>query len=324
MHNLTDTQKVIATIERMYNDGNFAFRGHECFKFDLIPSAFRLSTINQMKRLFNIDTRIIDSWYKSGEIKKQIDLWAPGADHNHNAMITINRLLDYCLYLMILNHSVNDFAQNNISRISEKDRQMLQLRNVEFWKDEKTFHYMFSSYFQQIVQIRDLNGALIKDANPYEDLTGIDESLPQHYGASTAALDWTYNPFVALFFALGNRSVASGFLTLNALNIQSNAVDSPIKFIDKSVHIENLRAERQEGTFTYFTKPCSFFLKHGALPSINYFDNRYKNGLEKPRFELHEFRIERSNKNINYIGDMLDEAGINEEFLFPDKEEVIA
>ena len=315
----SELQKIITALERIHSDGKHAFRGQESFKFNLSPSAFRPATISQMKLLFNAGrSNKFDNWCKSEEIKEHIDLWLPGARRDPNAIIIIRRLLEYCFYLMILNHSVNVFAQSNHSRISAKDRETLQLRGIEFWRDEKTFRYLFTSYFPRVIQRYDLQGDLIQDANPFEDLTGIDESLPQHYGTPTAALDWSYNPLVAIYFGLGNRNITSDFLTIYALKIHDDVTDSPIKFIDKSIYIENIRAEKQEGTFTYFTKPCSFFLRNGELPSINFFDVRQKNGLDKSRFDLNAFRIERTNQNIKYLSDMLDEMGINKDHLFPD------
>jgi hypothetical protein len=279
MTTLSELQKIITTLQRVHLAGKHAFRGRESFMFNLLPSAFRPATISSMKRLFNAGNNAIHKWYQSEEIKEHIDLWVPGVRLDPNAIIIINRLLDYCLYLMILNHSVNVFSQNNHSRISENDRETLQLRSIEFWRDEKTFRHLFTSYFPQIIQGHDLRGRLIQNANPFEDLTGIDESLPQHYGSPTAAPDLSYNTLVAIHFGLGSFDATSGFLTIYALKIDDDATDAPIKFIDKSMYVKNISAERQEGTFSYFTKPCSFFLRRGEPPSINYFDIRQKKWL---------------------------------------------
>lgn len=313
----TEMQNVLAKLQELQKTGNYIFRGQESFKFKLIPKAFRQDEIIKMTQFHGIDNKTKNNWVQSEEVAHCINVWAPGARNNRYSQVIIGRLLNYCLYLMILNHSVSHFANTHIDMISEQDKETLQLRNPSYWKDKKTFHYLFSGYFPRVVEIYDLKNLLLQGANPPEDLTGLDETLPQHYGAVTAALDWTHNFLVAMHFALGNHADNLGFLTIYALNTRNITNDSPIKLIDRSPHVSNMRAERQEGMFTYFTRPCSFYLANNTLPSINHYDSRYKNKLEEQKFELQEFRIQRTAENINFLNEFIIKHGITEDFLLP-------
>ncbi len=318
---IKEVQTIITQLNQLQQEG-FIFRGHENFKYTLTPSAFRPNTLTKMKNEFGIEDSIIDEWFKNKFIMQHINEWyleykrklTPPENQ------TISRLLHYCLYLMRYNHSLNLFVQKNPHRVSQKDRNTILERNLEFWKSEKTFQHLFSSYFPKIITRHNLDGTLLQDANPFEDLASVDETLPQHYDPTTAALDWTLNHNVAIYFAVGEKEITDKFLTIYALKIH-NPDSSPIHILNKSIYVENKRAERQEGTFTYFTKPCSFYLTHGSLPSINYFDQRYKNNLDKSTFELKEFIIERSKDNISYLKKILEQNNITKQYLFPDEEE---
>ncbi|AMV12897.1 FRG domain protein [Legionella pneumophila] len=219
---------------------------------------------------------------------------------------------------MRYNHSLHLFVKNNPNNVSKQDAASFLLRDAEYWRQETTFQQMFERYLPTIINRHSFkDGALIQQANPYEDLAAVDETLPQHYGIPTAALDWSYNFYVAIHFALGKESEQnSKFLALCALKILDPK--SPIKMLDRNIHTENIRAERQEGTFSYFSHPCSFFLQNRALPSLNYFSQRYKNRLEICRFELKEFLIERTESNLCYLKGLLKERGISKTYLFPD------
>lgn len=318
MSHLDEIQNIIASLQELQSTGNYIFRGQKCFNFKLIPRAFREDDISAMTKAFGVDNRTKNSWFHSQKVKDCIDAHAPGARKNKHAITIINRLLNFCFYLMILNHSAYIFASSNITMISDKDKEMLQLKTPSHWKDPETFHHLFSGYFPRILEIYDLNNLLIQKAQPPEDLIGIDETFPQHYGAITAALDWTRNPLIAIYFALENQLDNSGFSTIYAINANRIAHDSPIKVMNKSIYVSNARAEAQQGVFTYFMSPCSFYIQNNALPSINHYHSRYLNNLDQQKFELHEFRIKRTPKNISFLQALIRKHGTTKEILFPD------
>ncbi len=313
----SEIQLQISQLESLREDG-FIFRGHEDFKYELIPSVFRPEKQKQMIKQFAIEEVKIAQWPRSKAIIEVIDQWAPGVRAIPEAHQTIQRLIAFCLYLMRFNFSLNIFAQNNRHRIPKKDCDSILIRDAEYWRQEKTFYDMFSRYFPTIVKRYDLKNNLFQDATPYEDLAGTDESLPQHYGTPTAALDWSRNPNVAIHFAIGDKTTESQFLRIYAIKMMEGFRSPPVKIMEKSSDTVNLRAERQEGTFTYFTMPCTFFLMHGIFPTIDYFDRRYNNNQEQNTFDLRYINIKRTEANIKYLEAMLAENKINEDYLFPD------
>jgi hypothetical protein len=302
---------------KQFQLNGFIFRGHKNFKYMLIPNAFRSDTYKEMKNKFGVNALTINKWFKNKLIMEHVNIWLPEFKFMPGAHQVLERLLKYCLYLMHYNHSLNLFVQNNPHRVSQKDRSTILERSLEFWTSEKTFLHLFSSYFPRLIRRYHLDGTLMQDATLFEDLASVDETLPQHYDTPTAALDWTFNYNIAIYFATRHNETTENFLTIYALKIH-NKNSSPIHMMEKNIHVENIRIERQEGTFTYFTKPCSFYIEKGYLPSINYFDQRYKNNLEKSTFELIEFVIERTSQNINKLRNQLKNHKIDEESLFPD------
>ncbi len=312
----TGIRTIISTLEQLSLAG-YVFRGHENFKYQLIPSAFREQSIEQMKKDFGIHATITEKWFVSKEINNVIVSWySPNPIYSQHP--TIYLLKEYCLYLMLYNHSLHIFVKNNHNKVSEQDKANLLSRDAEYWRQETTFQQMFERYLPTIINRYSIkDGSLIHKANPYEDLAGVDETLPQHYGIPTAALDWSYNFHVAIHFALGETyEQNSKFLALYAFKVLD--LRSPVKMLDRNIQLENIRADRQEGTFSYFTHPCSFFLQNGLFPSVNHFSQRYNNRLDTRRFELKEFLIERTESNLCYLKGLLNEKGINKQFLFPD------
>ena len=315
-----DIRATISSLEKLQLDG-FIFRGHENFKYVLQPSAFRTQSINKMKSNFEIPSQVVENWQNSQVIQNVIQSWTHRGEHyTHHP--TVKNLKSFCFYLMLYNHELHRYVNNNPTKVSDKDKKWLLLRDKDFWRSEDTFQHLFSHYLQAIINRTDLMGNLIQKAQPYEDLAGVDETLPQHYGIPTAALDWSFNFRVALYFAIAKGCFQTKYCKIYALKLHETT--SPVKLINKSALIDNIRAVRQEGVFSYFTSPCSYYLCNNEFPSIDYFNIRYKNKLDDRTFELQEFLIECTEKNLLYLNDLLKESGINKQYLFPDDIEIIA
>lgn len=169
-----------------------------------------------------------------------------------------------------------------------------------------------------LIPLVSLDGQLVKSSYVMEDVTGLDESYPQHYGIGTSALDWTADPFNALFFTIYSDKNPSNlkFLSISAYK-QKNILNSPVIFKDKDSLKDNKRAVAQKGTFSYFKNPCSFFLKYGEFPSIESFqysiDNKKFNF-----FEIEKISLLRTKENITYIEKLLKDHEINESSLYLD------
>ena len=107
-------------------------------------------------------------------------------------------------------------------------------------------------------------------------LTGYDETWPQHYGFPSAAIDWSKDLHVALYFA-NHKDIDSDLTEMPDETPSHFAIfcykeindqNSPIKAMEPDNWIENRNAQAQQGLFTYFTEPFLFFLREGRLPCI--------------------------------------------------------
>jgi hypothetical protein len=79
---------------------------------------------------------------------------------------------------------------------------MYQIRPSAYWRKKDTFLYLFGFGFDSSIGRVTLNGKVINYSSINEEMAAYDESLPQHYDTATAALDFTYNPYVDIYFAL--------------------------------------------------------------------------------------------------------------------------
>lgn len=300
----------ISTMETLNLDG-YIFRGEDNFIYPLMPKAFREPKIEEMKKNFGVDQSITDRWLNKSLSKEQL-AWLNG-NAGCNFDLLIRRLKEFGLYIMHYNHELHLFVEKHKGYVSEKDKKHLLLRDIEYWKSEATFDWFLTSYLPTIIT-RISQGKIIQKAQPFEDLAGVDETLPQHYGTPTAALDWSSNFKKATFFAIQDCKDNPQFCSLYALKILNPNL-SPIKTVPRNELVNNRRAVSQEGLFTYFTNPCSFFLQFGKLPSINHFDELLKYTYGNP-FILRKYLIERNVNNICYLRKILDEAGINADSLY--------
>lgn len=156
-------------------------------------------------------------------------------------------------------------------------------------------------------------GKIIKLSFIMEDLTGLDETYPQHYDMPTSAIDWTIDPLIALFFAVyTDKSISNTKYLSVSIFKEINKETSPIMISDKDSLKNNERATAQKGAFVYFRRPCSYFLETGFFPSIESYDTINK---KYNLFEFEKFPLLRTKENLKYIKLLLDEHQINEEKL---------
>jgi len=201
--------------------------------------------------------------------------------------------------------------------VFEEEKEILKLRDPDFWTKEESFVAHVKYIFPHLIERYFMDGT-VQYANPFEELVGVDFRLPQHYGIETSALDWTYDPYIAIYFALRkderfdsiqiSKKPMTPFFSIFAY--KKTNVECPLVLVqEKSQTLFNPRAEAQKGVFTYFAKPCSFYLKHPQhrFPSILDYNKSTQSG-----FQLERLNIERSMPNLKFLQDQLKAKNINE------------
>ncbi|HBD9263983.1 TPA: FRG domain-containing protein, partial [Legionella pneumophila] len=299
-------------------DEGFVFRGHADFSWELKPKLFR-------------DSEVVKSWESYGLSKKHI---AENWIENKNTFITLSyifgsqnltktnyksalipykdqiiplaRLLWFYVDIMKYNYNLYKYINENKSYYEEEYLKQITVRSLDDWISYDTFLRLLEEILY-LVERRDVyTNNLLNNPEIFEDIAAYDETRPQHYDMATSALDWTYNPFIALFFACGSLANANSSRAIVIypstqislfLYKQISTGDNVSVILKKpSETIVNDRAKRQEGVFTWMPKARSFYLTKGNYPKLE----DYRELINK-EFILEEYRIEINDETATYI-----------------------
>lgn len=233
---------------------------------------------------------------------------------------------------MRYNYAITTLYLNKREYANYNDLALLTTFTKDYWLTQETFEHFFCFLYRSLMTITSLQGKIIKEPYYLEETTGFDQTIPQHYQFDTALLDWSHNHLVAIYFALGSQLVDTKktermfciesdmpieeptHLSIFAYQ-QTLTENFPVKLVDGAHEKTNIRLQRQEGTFTYFTNPLEFYLNNGRFPSIeNYFRYPYSNTT----FKLVRYNLERTTANLSLLQEYIEGYGINKSFLFPD------
>lgn len=294
--------------------GFFLFRGITDAVFPSVPKAFRPEIINKFSNLFPHSNAKVQEWFLKAlknirnNPNKAVAFACSDNFINRICQLLITNLrYNYALYQ---EYHTTGFPQNC------NDGKLINImRAGDHWSHEKTFLDYVDRFYMSLIPLVSSGGQLVKSSYVMEDVTGLDETYPQHYGIGTSAIDWTLDPLIALFFTVYSDDNWSDtkFLSISAykeINIQM----SPIIFNDRDSLKNNERAVAQKGAFCYYKNPCSFFLAYGRFPSIEDYQFLVDENSNH-FFEIEKISLLRTKKNILDIKNILSDNGINESSL---------
>ena len=303
--------RLIEKVSKLEQSKKYIFRGGTHAKHLLIPKAFRPDIIRDISNQFPHSKFVINEWISEIIAIQESQLKAS------LSLQYIERIKRICFLLITnlrYNHAIYKAYEERGFPKNCNDEKLTNIftRGQEgHWSEKSTFFDYFDRFCMLAFPPQFLDGKSMHESYIMEDVTGLDESYPQHYDFNTSALDWSMDPFKALFFTLNSDSSISNtsHLAIYALKI-INTEDSPILIAEKDHLKDNPRAVAQNGTFSYFKQPCSFYLNHGEFPSIEAYTMSTDIKI-KQSFELIKLPLRRSRENIKAIQKVLFEKKID-------------
>jgi len=324
-------KELINTLEYLHTQESYIFRGQPNAHaiYTLTPSAFRTSTLQTAHKTFGVNPQTVKIWYETPQLKNHITKTGPdkiviGSAYSEPVL----RLFDLNIKIMQYYFRLYQYFEKNPDKIFPEDHDRIKRHSLESWIKEETFVDLNIRSYEGILVLSDpINGRIMREPYTFEEFSAFDETCAQHYDIHTAALDWSFNPYVALFFGLFEYDQEKKHYSLkNSAQYfsiyvykQITNINSPVFIKNRDGKICNLRAEAQEGTFTYFSKPCLFYLENRHFPSIEYFDVEFRRKSIQPTFELMKYSVQHNTDTNNFLMDFLKEKDVTESRLFPDK-----
>jgi hypothetical protein len=308
----------------------FVFRGHASPKWKLKPKFFRDEEILKSWDCYGLSTEDIEkNWFENEKTLSALGLclgggsWLTKANYQDiqiiykGKSIPLKRLLWSYIDIMKYNHNLCQCVSDKRHCYTGEYLENIKSRPTETWKSFDTFLSLLSEIIY-IIERRDINSEkLLNNPKISNDLTGYDETLPQHYNAVTSALDWTKTPYIALYFAssdfidiCSSRIITDHrdtHITLFSYKQLKNDNDISVTLKNPDKKIKNDRAEKQEALFTFMPKARSFYLMNGLWPEIE----KDYNDLIGEEFLLEKHIISLNNNTITYIQAELENKGIN-------------
>lgn len=195
-------QSFLANLIQLEKEGYF-LRGVERSVFSAQPSAFRTEKISENRKIFPIPySEIKYNWFYHNEVLKIVrDSFKISDDEIRNHPV-IYRLFNLLSYLMVCNYLFAKYKEKNPKHAFETDHEQMKYRKSNDWAERETFIGMVEYYFPKFLTIEALDKSWRKDGYIDDIITGIDMSFPQHYGVSTATLDFTKKFLISIYFSI--------------------------------------------------------------------------------------------------------------------------
>lgn len=305
-------EELIGNLEN-YKMSGYQFRGHACENFILQPKAFRRNESQNLMKSFLCDVKA-NKWKLHPRTLSFYEKKLRPCD--------LDRVRWLTLFVMLYNYNLAKYFESRVRpnfnseiKLDEKTQKYLEEFDSSHWSNESIFKKGVDYYLDNLEFFLNITGdklikapSIITNPEVANVFTIAEELVFQHYGVSTAVLDWTANPDVAIYFSTQNVSEYAKYLSIFAYKQIENE-GSPVLLAFESHDIVNERRKRQEGSFTYFTAPWSFYYFQGQWPSIEFYA---KNQLY---FEVVRYDISNNHENIKFFKKMLNEKDLTQEYL---------
>lgn len=299
---------LIARLEELSHE-NYVFRGQPSTFFCLIPKAFRENGIRELSENFPIRAHAFERL-----IKKKFD--------PSNYFIPIEKLT---IYIMQYNYSLAQYIEKNLDKFDNKTKEIQKKRGLSYWLAAQTLYDIYWQLFISLMTIYDIKNNIIKkpSSSGCEELTGFDETLPQHYAVPTAALDWTRNLYIAIYFALENIPENTTHISVYAYKEINSSENNPLVLMESNSDCRNERVKAQEGLFIRFRERIALFNyiiryiydrndKWLSMEDCDYFFNIAKVDLI---FDLIKFNV--PVEHYDYLKKIINSKGKTKDALFP-------
>lgn len=176
---------LIEELEILRSSGVYIFRGQTNAFFNLIPSAFRQTTIKKWEEEFPVSPYQRD-WYNSKEILNTIKLLTKQNQINE----PILKLLKLNTYVMQYNYFLAKYISNNQDQFDDHTLENHRLRPAVYWAEKTTFENFFWHRLNQALTLTDVRfGSVLQAGSIEEILTGYDDSSALWRSNSSSRLD---------------------------------------------------------------------------------------------------------------------------------------